>query len=212
MKDFDKIIEKSFSSFAQLRGFTQKKGLFWCSVNDGLIKAIGFNKTPVKYEALYFVQPLFDYQDCWVLEYGDTLLRRYPKKPKKLMLYRDFDELLINNNLENIKLCLEKDVLARMSSICDATSLLNVINGDLFFCRPVNRLRMAAYASLYSKKYEEAIILFNQYIEMEIKYGYCFEERISEPQKLLDIMKNDTESAYSVLVNNVDKSRKKLKV
>lgn len=186
--------------------------MFWCSVNNGLIKAIGFNKTSVKYDALYFVQPLFDYRDYWVLEYGDTLVRRYSKIAKELLLYRDFEEMLFNNNIENVKKCFEKEILDRMNRICDINSLCDEINGDFFFCGSKKRLRLAAYSALYSKKYAEAEMLFKEYIETEKKEGYSYKERISEPQKLLDLINNDPDMAYSVLTDNVVESRRKLKI
>lgn len=186
--------------------------MFWCSVNNGLIKAIGFNKTSVKYDALYFVQPLFDYRDYWVLEYGDTLVRRYSKIAKELLLYRDFEEMLFNNNIENVKKCFEKEILDRMNRICDINSLCDEINGDFFFCGSKKRLRLAAYSALYSKKYAEAEMLFKEYIETEKKEGYYYKERISEPQKLLDLINNDPDMAYSVLTDNVVESRRKLKI
>ena len=212
MKSFDKIIEKSFSSFAKLNGFTQKKGLFWCCINNGLIKAIGFNKTSAKYEALYFVQPLFDSKDYWILEYGDTLVRRYSQNSKELLLYRNLEESLFNGNLENVNKCFEKDIIAKLNSIYDANSLYNVINGDLFFCSTKNRLRLSAYSLLYSKKYEDAELLFKLYIEAEKKDGCYFEERISESQKLLETMKNNPEMAYSMLAANVVESSRMLKI
>lgn len=212
MRSFDKIIEKSFSSFAKHNGFTQKKGLFWCTVNNGLIKAIGFNKTSAKYEALYFIQPLFDSKDYWILEYGDTLVRRYSQNAKELLLYRNSEESLFNGNLENIKKCFGKEIVYRLNQICDVNSLYDEINGDLFFCSTKNRLRLSAYSLLYSKKYEDAEVLFKRYVEMEKKDGCCFEERISEPQKLLETINNNPEMAYSMLVANVAESSRLLKI
>ena len=74
------------------------------------------------------------------------------------------------------------------------------------------RLRLAAYSALYSKKYAEAEMLFKEYIETEKKEGYSYKERISEPQKLLDLINNDPDMAYSVLTDNVVESRRKLKI
>ena len=128
------------------------------------------------------------------------------------MLYRNSEESLFIENLENVKQCFGKEIIYRLNQICDVNSLNDEINGDLFFCSTKNRLRLSAYSLLYSKKYEDARVLFKQYIETEKKDGCYFEELISEPQKLLETMNNNPEMAYSMLVANVAESSRLLKI
>ena len=73
-------------------------------------------------------------------------------------------------------------------------------------------MRLRAYSTLYSGKYEEAYHLFKEYLEVEKGSGWILESRISEPELLLELIERNPEEAHSILKDNITKTIAALKL
>lgn len=216
MTNYDTIIKKHFSEFANSYGFVSKKSWFWYSVHDGFYKAIGFEGKTGKYEPHYFVQPLFDgICDYIILEYGNYIPALWDKSKtdsRSLLLFKGYEEEQFVNNLEAVKKYMADKVLPTLEKITDVNSLINVLNGRFFCCSEFNRMRLRAYSTLYSGKYEEAYHLFKEYIEVEKAFPQPSKTRISEPELLLELIERNPEEAHSILKDNITKTIAALKL
>ncbi len=188
------------------RGFLNRKQLFWYTCNNGVLCAAGFDNKPANYEALYFVQPLYDYADCFVLDYGDTLVRRNARKAKQYLLYKDMEQADFDRNLDFTLKCFETDILPFLRKIVATDDLPRRINTKMLFCDSSKLLRFKAYTALYARRFDEAQTLFEQYVEDTRENGYTCETTLAEPIILLDYLKQNPETAFAVLQNNVAKS------
>lgn len=208
----DKIIIDMFDSIAKSHGYKYRKSLFWYSYHNGILRVIGFHKKSFTYEAIYFIQPLFDFRDCFVLEYGDILVHRYHNNKKNLLLFSDYDEDVFINNISNNIKYFEKEIIPTLNEICSFDSILAAIKNQFFFCRSSCKLRLLAYSVLYSQEYAKATELLNQYIQYEKENGYCIENRIKEPSLLLEYLQDCPSKTQDVLQSNILKSAECLKL
>ena len=200
-----KINTVFLNKWFNFRGFVHKKRLFWYTHDNGLLRVVGFDNKTNNYEALYFIQPLFDFSDCFVLEYGDTLVRKY--ESNLFMLYKDMPVSYFERNVDNCLQCFETKIIPFLNQIATAEDLFEAtINNEMFFSDVSNILRLQAYCKLYSKRYEEALMLFQKYIEYVKKHGYCYESILKEPLSLVELLKQIPEKAFEILQDNVSKS------
>lgn len=193
-------------------GFLNRKQLFWYTCNNGLLCAVGFDNKPFNYEALYFVQPLYDYSDCFVLDYGDTLVRKYARKAQRYLLYKDMEQAAFDRNLDFTLKCFEKDIISFLNKIAATPDLSRSVNKKMLFCDSSKYLRLKAYTALYLRHFDEARLLFEQYVESIKENGYSYENILAEPILLLEHLKQNPEEALAVLKDNVTKSLTSLKL
>ncbi len=212
MKINDRMIIMTFEAFAISHGFKNRKKLFWYSYSNGLLRVIGFHKKSFKYETLYFIQPLYDYNECFVLDYGDVLTRRYSNDAINLSLYMDSSEEIIKSNIVNNMRCLEKQIIPTLNMISGFDDIMSAIKKGFFFCGKSNILRLKAYSSLYEKNYLEAANLFEEYIWYEKNKGYCVETRIDEPSVLLKYLHSSPSETQQILQSNISRSIETLKI
>lgn len=202
-----KNIIKSFGEFAKNNGFFNRKGLHWYKIVDGILISIGFETDSNGYKAMYFVQPLYEFNECIILSYGDTLIRRYASDCKKYLIYLNDDEKNILDNLNNVEYCFFNNIIPVLNRITCCESLISVAEKNkLFFCGDFI-IRLVAYSQAYCKNTDIAKSCFEKYLSIE-----NHPKLREEPLFILDLLNEDPEKAFAYLENNVKRSIEVLKI
>ena len=213
MKKTSRLDKVFLNKWFVAHGYSSRSGMFWYKCGNGLLRAVGFDNKSNNYEPTYFVQILFSVFDCFALDYGDTLTRKYSENRKNLLLYKDMDEDQFQNNLKCNLDCFENEIIPFLNRIITAEDLLNAVvdNREMFFCEDRKIVRLQAYCNLYLKHYDKAFALFGEYIDYFRTHGAC-ENAYREPLQIVECMKKNPEDAFNVLQANVTKTMGYLKI
>lgn len=201
-KELKKILIKRLNAFCKERGFPHRHGLIWYRIGDGFLLTISLNTKSYGYDLHYNVNPLFDYIDCFHLDYGNEI------EIPKIYLSLDYDEETTKEVIEAHLHELDRIAIPIFNSITDAATIYD--NTGFMKSRYIDRLK--GYAAIYARKSpEDAIHSLETWLEKFDIRDYN-DEFHNEPKVLIKLLKEDPEKARDVLVKNVERSVEALKL
>lgn len=214
--DLKKLIVRSFDPFAKNNGFPFRKTNMWYTVRDGIMLSIGFEFTSCQARALYCIQPLYEYCDHIVLEYGDTVSHQCAVRGLKVdpyLLYYDLPLTTVASNLQNVISFFLSYVIPVFGNVQTADNIIPIYREkSFFFTQPVNVLKLFAYTLAYSGDYNLASVYFQKYIDEFSKQNTLSSVILNESLYIMDLLKANPDSVHDFLIRNINRSVEALKL